>query len=94
MTVQNAVGELPRMTQQSSVDAVLDRFMRSGEIVKNSVRSLIAESWMRCREDGAERDAVRTPSSLAPGVTNPRHGRLPKGELAQGHDGQHRSEAT
>jgi AraC-like DNA-binding protein len=83
MTVQNAVGELPRMTQQRSVDAALHRFMRSGEIVKNSVRSLIAESWMRCREYGAERDAVRTPNSLAPGVTNPRHGRLPKGELAQ-----------
>jgi transcriptional regulator of acetoin/glycerol metabolism len=57
---------LPKhVTQQNSIDAVLDQFLRSGKLAQNSVRTAIAESWMRCYRDGVERDPRRT-SNAAP----------------------------
>jgi len=41
MTVSNAY-----------VDTVLEQFLRSGRLAQNSVRTPIAESWMRCYRDG------------------------------------------
>jgi AraC-like DNA-binding protein len=73
MTLHDVVDELPRMSQQNQVDAVLHQFMRSGKIEEHSVRTLIAESWMRCRGDGAKPDPMRTPSTSLHGEPHRNH---------------------
>ncbi len=62
MTVRNAVVGRAHVAQQDSIDAVLDQFLRSGKLAQNSVRTPIAESWMRCYRDGVEPDPNRTSS--------------------------------
>jgi len=47
---------------QNQIDSALDQFLHSGKLVQNSVRNLIAESWMRCRRDGVEPNQMRAPS--------------------------------
>ena len=54
MTVSNAY-----------VDTVLEQFLRSGKLAQNSVRTPIAESWMRCYRDGVGAD-WRGPRSSRP----------------------------
>jgi sigma-54 dependent transcriptional regulator, acetoin dehydrogenase operon transcriptional activator AcoR len=44
------------VTQQNPIDTVLEQFLRSGELAQNSVRTPIAESWMRCYRDGVGAD--------------------------------------
>jgi AraC-like DNA-binding protein len=62
MTVRNAVAGRAHVVQQNSIDAILDRFLRSGKLAQNSVRAPIAESWMRCYRDGVEPGPARTSS--------------------------------
>jgi AraC-like DNA-binding protein len=54
MTVSDAY-----VARQNPIDAVLEQFLRSGKLAQNSVRTLIAESWMRCYRDGVEADPTR-----------------------------------
>ena len=44
------------MAQQNPIDTVLEQFLHSGELAQNSVRTPIAESWMRCYRDGVGAD--------------------------------------
>jgi transcriptional regulator of acetoin/glycerol metabolism len=44
------------VAQQNPIDTALEQFLRSGELAQNSVRTPIAESWMRCYRDGVGAD--------------------------------------
>jgi AraC-like DNA-binding protein len=45
------------VARQTPIDAVLEQFLRSGKLAKDSVRTPIAESWMRCYRHGVEAPA-------------------------------------
>jgi AraC-like DNA-binding protein len=64
MTVSDAY-----VARQKPIDAVLEQFLRSDELAQNSLRTLIAESWMRCYRDGVEADPTRgSIASRQPGL--------------------------